>query len=182
MHTIGFKYNVLFPDKQILGKQIFVWLFILFICLLFFDKKDTKAAHVTLHRDIYFGSIIAAPGITEIDINAQNGEAVSQVVTPGSNTLVKNGLSGLIRIYSDIPGQQISITYPAGGVTLSDTATPPHTMTYTLIEPKSIDLITSTAKEELDFHIGGRLNITSGQAGASYSGTMTVIITIINPP
>ena len=135
------------------------------------------SAEANCVQSISFGNIIADPAGETIEINAYAGPAAPVVLTSG-NTIVKGGFSGIIRIYSDIPGQAITLYYPAS---VAMKASGAGDMTLDGIDARSRTFATSTATGNIDFDVGGLLHIGRGQEGRNYSATMTVTVDIINP-
>ena len=100
------------------------------------------------------------------------------MVFSGGNSYINGGFSGIIRVYSDIPGQMISLVYPVSILLQAGGASD---MILDGIDARSKIFATSTAVEEIDFDVGGLLHIGSGQKSQNYSATMTVTVNIINP-
>lgn len=159
-------------------KSIFPKIFycILFISTLYLSKNLAYGAFVSDVYPMSFGSIIADPLGDVVEIDASSGAAVPTVLTAG-NAILTGGYSGRIRVYSDIPGQMISLVYP-GSIVLSNGA---NTMTINGIMARSQFAATTTAIGSYDFYIGGLLFVALGQATNVYSGTMTVTVNIVNP-
>ena len=140
------------------------------------DGGEALGASVGLVQPISFGNIIASPTGDTVEINARSGPATPAVVTFG-NTIVSGGQSGLIRVVADMAGQTITFLYPAT-VTLSGGS---DTMTLDGIAARSMEVQVSPGAGDVDFHMGGLLHIGVGQDGASYTGTITIDINVINP-
>lgn len=140
-------------------------------------SKPVFPAHISFTQPISFGVIVASPYGEIIEINARNGPATPIVFTAG-NSYVTGGFSGIIRVFSDIPGQMISLVYPASIVLTAPGAAD---MTLDGIDARSKIFATSSAVEEIDFNVGGLLHINNGQKSQNYSATMTVTVNIINP-
>ncbi len=152
---------------------------LLLLPILLLSIKPAIPATVILVAPINFGTIIASPFLEEIVINAQTGPAVPFVATGGYSMLDGSGFSGIIRITSDMGGQSYFLTYPAS-VTLSAAA--PDTLVLDEINLRSkTTAVSTTAGEVIDFNVGGKLHIKTGQVGDNYSVTMSVNFNIINP-
>ena len=138
-------------------------------------------ADLTVTREISFGSITACPSGDIIEINAKSGPDEELAVLTKGCSIIDGGHSGAFRVTSDMAGQNINITYP-DSVSLQ-AAGSAHTLKLDSMNILSKGSAVSTAADEnLDFYVGGRLHIESGQPGdAYYSGTITIVIDIINP-
>lgn len=160
-----------------LNKVILIAL--LFITLSF---ESVFSAHVTSSQAISFGSIIASHTGDVIEIDARFGPANPFVLTSGYSHLEGDGYSGVIRVFSDIAGQTISLTYPASVLLEEPPGPSSETMLLDAIDIRSkTSAVSTTAGEEIEFNIGGRLHINSGQNGDLYTGTMSVTVDIYNP-
>lgn len=148
-------------------------IFFLFLC---FNPEASKGAFISSVEPISFGTIIADPLGDVIEIDASSGPAVPILLTAG-NAIVTGGTSGRISVYSDIPGQMISLVYPVS-FTITQGA---NTMTIDGIMARSQFFATSTAVGDIHFYVGGLLHVNFGQSSHAYSGTMTVTVDIVNP-
>ncbi len=152
----------------------------LFVVTFFFESAFS--AHVTSSQAISFGSIIASHTGDVIEIDARNGSAIPFVLTSGYTHLEGDGFSGIIRVLSDISGQTIILTYPASVILEEPPGPSSETMVLDAIDIRSkTSAVSTTAGEEIEFNIGGRLHINSGQNGDLYTGTMTVTVDVYNP-
>ncbi len=155
-------------------------IFFNFISLLMLSNalitSNLSAANVSNILPISFGTIIADPFGDIIEIDASAGFSTPHMLTAG-NTIGTNGNSGRITVFSDIPGQIISLVYPVT-VTLTNGG---DTITIDGIQARSDFLAVSAVMGEIDFHMGGLLHIDPGQAENNYSGTITVTVNITNP-
>ena len=157
-------------------KRITRHLILLFLTMAWF-APPVKAAYISYVQSINFGQIVASPFGDIIEIHAKAGPAAPTIFTAG-NSHVTGGASGIIRVYSDIPGQMISLVYP---VSVALQAGGAADMTLDGIDARSKNSATSTAVQEIDFDVGGLLHINPGQVSQVYSATMTVTVNIINP-
>ncbi|MBU1194306.1 MAG: DUF4402 domain-containing protein [Proteobacteria bacterium] len=153
-------------------RRLFAGLVIVLLC-----GNSLFSASISFIQPISFGNIIASPFGEIIEINAKTGPATPTVFSAG-NSYVNGGFSGIIRVYSDIPGQMISLIYPVSIVLQASGA---NNMTLDGIDARSKIFATSTAVGEIDFDVGGLLHINSGQVSQNYTATMTVTVNIINP-
>lgn len=158
-------------------KRIICKISIMSLLLVFVINPPVYPAAITFKQPISFGTIIASPSGETIEIDARNGPAAPVVFT-SNHSIVFGGTSGIIRVFSDIPGQMISIVYPAS-VTLS--AAGASDMILDGMNDRSKIFATSTAVGEIDFDVGGLLHINGGQISHSYSTTITITVDIINP-
>ena len=147
------------------------------ISILCLYETTAFSASASLIRPISFGNIIAGPFGEIIEINAKNGPAAPVVFTAG-NSYIEGGFSGIIRVYSDIPGQMVSVVYPVSIVLQAAGAAD---MILDGIDARSKIFATSTAVEEIDFDVGGLLHISSGQKSQNYTAALIVTVNIINP-
>lgn len=151
----------------------------LFLILIFNNK--VYPANVTFIDSLNFGNIIANPYGETIEIDATKGPTTTlTIISSGFSHIITNGSSGIIRIYSDIPGQTISLDYPA---TMLLKTAGGEDIIIDGISERSKTSATSSSVGDIDFDIGGLMHINPGQIGADtvYSGTITVIVNISNP-
>lgn len=157
-----------------------VILTVLFMITIFFDS--VFSAQVTYSKAINFGSIITSHMGDVIEIDARYGPAIPFVLTSGYTHLEGDGFSGVIRVLSDIRGQTIILTYPASVILEEPPGPSSKTMILDAIDIRSkTSAVSTTAEEEIEFNIGGRLHINSGQNGDLYTGTMDVTVDVYNP-
>ncbi|WP_321492146.1 DUF4402 domain-containing protein [uncultured Desulfobacter sp.] len=141
------------------------------------DITCAIAADITFARNISFGTIIADLHGEIIEIDALNGSGKPISYTSGG-AYIDGGYCGLIRIFSDKPGQTIQITYP---VSVMLKASDGSKMTLSGISARSKTVAVSTAVGDIDFNFGGLLHLKGGQSSQSYSGNITISINIIDP-
>lgn len=147
--------------------------FLLLICV---SPESALCAFISSVESISFGTIIADPLGDVVEIDASSGPTVPILLTAG-NAIVTGGSSGRITVFSDIPGQMISLVYPAS-FTISQGGS---TMTVDGIMARSQFFATSTAVGDIHFYVGGLLHVNLGQSSHTYSGAMTVTVDIVNP-
>ena len=156
-------------------KNVLLPLVLIMVC-----AKLVFSASATVEQEIAFGTIIADPAGDVIEIDARFGPAQPVVLTNGFSLLDGKGHSGLIRVSSDIPGQMITLDYPASVVLTMGTS--PSTMTIDSINIRSKESATSrVAGEEIDFDIGGILHMNGGQTPQIYKATITITVNVFNP-
>ncbi|HIJ79202.1 MAG: DUF4402 domain-containing protein [Desulfobulbaceae bacterium] len=124
-------------------------------------------------QPLSFGQVIADPTANEtIEVDAQTGPATTEKTSSGYSYIVSGGNNGTIRINTGT-SLSCSLLFPPS-ITLSgggDTMLVDH---FSLLSMNG----GSTVGGILDLYIGGRMNIHSGQLGASYSGNVVVTVII----
>lgn len=134
----------------------------------------------TVTRGMSFGDVVVSPSGDVIELDARFGPDEEASVLTNGNTIVKGGHSGAFTVVSDMAGQQINIIYPNSVTLTASPSSDTVTLTGMNVRSKTYD-VSSRAGEEINFDIGGWLQIPSGQAGKLYSGTITVNIDFVNP-
>ena len=148
---------------------VIVGVFLMVVC----SPLSLFAFTIDSIQPLSFGQVIADPTANEtIEVDAQNGPATTKKTSSGYSYIVLGGNGGIIRINSGIPLScsllfPLSITLSGGGDTM-------------LVDHFSLLSMNggSTAGGVLDLYIGGRMNIHSGQLGASYTGNVVVTVII----
>lgn len=141
-----------------------------------FFWASASAADFALVQDISFGHIIASPYADAIAMDASMGPAVPRNTGSGWSQ-VSGGRSGRIRYRPDTLGQQVQLLFPAkldlnngsGG-----------TLPITSMNTHSTQMLVALDMTDHFLHIGGVLHVLPGASG-TYSGTMTISITVLNP-
>lgn len=151
------------------------WLVLAFVAV---NTGLAQAADLTLMQPLYFGIILADPRGETIEIDGSQGPSSSPRVVTSGNSYIKDGNSGMIRVQSDISGQEIMIEYPISVVLTTGGGA---TLVLDGIAARSTGSTTSTGVGPVDFYLGGLLHIGSGQAGNDFSGTMTITVNVVNP-
>ena len=77
---------------------------------LFAPTLVSAASHNPVVQPIDFGTIIVDSASVAVEINAVNGPAAPRIVS-GGLAQVNGGTSGLVRVYSDLPGQSLTLVY-----------------------------------------------------------------------
>lgn len=137
---------------------------------------NIKAASTVVVSNLNFGTIVAHPFGETIKIDASAGSAVPIAISGGSS-ITYGGSSAHLRFIPDMAGQNVRIFYP---VSISLTSGG-NNMTINQFSSNSTNTFITTSTSPVDFYIGGVLQISSGQSGGNYSGTMNVIINVTNP-
>ena len=147
------------------------------LLLLTWDRQAVWAGSILAVQPISFGNIVSDPSGDLIEIDASAGVAVPRVYGSG-RSFINGGNSGLIRVFSDTPGETITLIFPASVPVRGGGAT--HTLsgfsTRTTPSP-----VVSSGVGIMEFHLGGLLQINSGQPDNSYNFDITVTVQFDNP-
>jgi|GEM_PF-1231041 len=148
-----------------------------FLLCFFLSSESVRADSVNLIHPLSFGTVVVDPAGESIEIDASVGTSLPRVFTSG-RSYITGGNSGLISVYSDTPGQMITVDYPPS-VNLESGGSAD--LILDGISERSTFSAVSSSIGPIDFHIGGLLHINSGQPTRNFSGTMTITITVTNP-
>jgi len=149
----------------------------LVIALFLWCPPPCSAGSILSVQPISFGNIVHVPAGDLVEIDASEGTAVPRAYGSGQS-LINSGNSGVIKIFSDTPGETITFIFPAsvgvrgGGAThfidgfaSRSTASP----------------VVSTGVGTLNFHIGGLLHIQRGQPDSTFNFDISVTVQFDNP-
>ena len=139
-------------------------------------SESAYAANISGVQPISFGIIIIDSSGATVEIDAITSTAAPRIAS-GGLSYVSGGASGLVQVFSDIPGQSIILTYP-GSILLENG---PSSMTLDGITSRSKQSAVSTSVGPIDFDVGGLLHVSGRQTSTNYTGFMTVNVTINNP-
>ncbi|MDD9303197.1 MAG: DUF4402 domain-containing protein [Desulfobacter sp.] len=128
-------------------------------------------------QPLYFGNIVNAPSGDQIEIDASTGPALPNVYG-GGNSFINGGHSGLIRVFSDTPGETITLIFPASVGVRGASAS--HTIDQFTLRSTASPVV-SSGVGILDFHIGALLHINSGQPDNNYNFDINITIQFDNP-
>ncbi len=143
----------------------------------FLARGHLFAGHILSVQPISFGNIVLDPSGEIIEIDASQGVAVPRVYSSG-NSLINGGNSGLIRVFSDTPGETITLIFPASVSVNGGGAT--HTIDGIAVR-STTNPVVSSAIGTIDFHLGGLFHINSGQPDNTYNFDITVTVQFDNP-
>ena len=149
--------------------------FILSFILLFWG--EAWAGSIIGVQNISFGTIVADAKGDVIEINAALGPAVPHVYSSG-NSLVNGGNSGLIRVATDVPGELITLIFPATVPVNGGGAT--HIISALALKSTPSPVVGS-GSGTIDFHLGGLLQIKTGQPDNAYGFDILVTVQFDNP-
>ncbi len=159
------------------GKKGFQYILCLAAAFVFAWPTLVSAGNVSSVVPMSFGNIVTPPSGDQIEINASAGVALPRVYGSGAS-FINGGNSGLIRVFSDTPGETITLIYPVSVGVNGGGAT--HTIGQFALRSTASPVI-SNGVGFLDFHIGGLLHIKSGQPDNSYNFDITITVQFDNP-
>jgi hypothetical protein len=134
-----------------------------------------KPLTLTSKQNLSFGDIlVTASGTFQADVEVAANGAVS---CPAAYFTCGGTRVPAIYNVSGNKSQNVKLTVDST-ITLQNTATPPDTLTMTVLLPASGDVITLTNSgyPGTDVNLGGRLRITQSTQDGSYSGSFNVTV------
>ena len=147
-------------------------LFLVLVILIGIFPLNVFGANAAVSQPLSFGTIDLHPAGDTITINASGGAATPSA---SSGSVVTGGSSGLITVTSDAV-EHVDILYPPSVVMTSGTSS----MTITGIDANSEYSVggadTLGGGIPLTISVGGRIDISSGQADGSYSAVMVITL------
>lgn len=143
-----------------------------FVILIGIFPSGALGADAVVSQALSFGTIDLHPAGDTIIINASGGAATPSA---GSGSVVTGGSSGLITVTSDSV-EHVEIIYPASATMTSGAGT----ITITGIDTHSEYSVggadTLGGGIPLTISVGGKINISSGQANGSYSAVLVITL------